>query len=149
MAVVAKLHGARPQKVHILARARTLSLSLTHTHPQTHKQNLPLPPPPPLTARLCHNYSVASFATLRVASCLYLPGLCSSCCNTVRSFSDQEACNFMVIKLILLKKKPSLTWSTGLLDKLVVVQLVKKFQTFYGTGRFITVFTTTRYWVLP
>jgi hypothetical protein len=34
------------------------------------------------------------------------------------------------------------TWSR-VLEKLIVVQLVKKFLTFHGTRRFITVFTRT------
>ena len=34
--------------------------------------------------------------------------------------------------------------SKSLLEKLIFSQLVKKFIAFYGTGRFITVFTTTR-----
>jgi hypothetical protein len=32
-------------------------------------------PPPPRCAALSHQYSVASFATLRVLSCLHSPGL--------------------------------------------------------------------------
>jgi len=32
-------------------------------------------------------------------------------------------------------------WSRVLLEKLIVTQLVKRFLTFYGTQRFITVFT--------
>jgi len=32
-------------------------------------------------------------------------------------------------------------WSKVLLEKLIVTQLVKKFLDFYGTPRFITVFT--------
>jgi hypothetical protein len=36
--------------------------------------------------------------------------------------------------------------ATLLLEKLTVTQLVKKFPTFYGTGRFITVFTRARHW---
>jgi hypothetical protein len=38
-------------------------------------------------------------------------------------------------------------WST-VLEKLTVPQLVKKFPAFYGTQRFITVFTTTCHWSL-
>jgi hypothetical protein len=38
--------------------------------------------------------------------------------------------------------------SRVLLEKLTVTQLVKKFPTFYGTRRFITVFTRTRQWSL-
>jgi hypothetical protein len=34
------------------------------------------------------------------------------------------------------------------LEKLTVTQLVKKFSAFYGTRRFITVFTTARHWSL-
>jgi hypothetical protein len=36
-------------------------------------------------------------------------------------------------------------WSRGLLDKLTVVQLAKKFPTFYVTRRFITAFTSARH----
>jgi len=35
-----------------------------------------------------------------------------------------------------------------LLEKLTVTQLVKKFSAFYGTRRFITVFTRARHWSL-
>jgi len=35
-------------------------------------------------------------------------------------------------------------WSSALLGKLTVTQLVKKFPAFYATRRFITVFTTAR-----
>jgi hypothetical protein len=35
-----------------------------------------------------------------------------------------------------------------LLKKLTVTQLVKKFPAFYGTRRFITMFTTARHWSL-
>jgi hypothetical protein len=37
-------------------------------------------------------------------------------------------------------------WSRVLLEKLRVAQLVKKFPVFYGTPRFISVFTRVRYW---
>jgi hypothetical protein len=36
-------------------------------------------------------------------------------------------------------------WSTVLLEKLTGLQLVKKLPTFYGTRKFITVFTSTRH----
>jgi hypothetical protein len=36
-------------------------------------------------------------------------------------------------------------WSRGILEKLRVSQLVKKFPTFYGTQRFITAFTRARH----
>jgi len=36
-------------------------------------------------------------------------------------------------------------WSTVLLEKLTVFQLVKKFPAFYGTRRFITAFTSARH----
>jgi len=38
--------------------------------------------------------------------------------------------------------------SRVLLEKLIVAQLVRKFPAFYGTRRFITVFTTARHWSL-
>jgi hypothetical protein len=39
-------------------------------------------------------------------------------------------------------------WSKGLLEKLIVCQLVKEFSAFYGTRRFITVFTRASLWTL-
>jgi len=39
-------------------------------------------------------------------------------------------------------------WSRVLPEKLTVTQLVKKFLVFYGTRRFITVFTRARHWSL-
>jgi len=39
-------------------------------------------------------------------------------------------------------------WSRVLLEKLVVTQLVKKYYYFYGTRRFITVFTRALHWSL-
>jgi hypothetical protein len=39
-------------------------------------------------------------------------------------------------------------WSTDLLEKLTVTQLVKTFPAFYGTRSFITVFTRVRHWSL-
>jgi hypothetical protein len=39
-------------------------------------------------------------------------------------------------------------WSRVLLEKLRFTKLVKKFSAFYGTQRFITVFTTARHWSL-
>jgi len=40
------------------------------------------------------------------------------------------------------------TWSRVLLEKLMVTHLVKKFPVFYGTRRFITIFTRDRHWSL-
>jgi len=39
-------------------------------------------------------------------------------------------------------------WGRALLEKIIVAQLVKKFPTFYGTRRFIIVFTRARQWSL-
>jgi hypothetical protein len=39
-------------------------------------------------------------------------------------------------------------WSIVLLETLIVTQLVKKFSAFYGTRKFITVFTRARHWSL-
>jgi len=39
-------------------------------------------------------------------------------------------------------------WSRGLLDKLIITQMAKKFLTFYGTGRFVTVSTGDHHWTL-
>jgi hypothetical protein len=39
-------------------------------------------------------------------------------------------------------------WNRVLLEKLIPSQLVRKFLAFYGTERFITVFTTAHHWTL-
>jgi len=39
-------------------------------------------------------------------------------------------------------------WSRDLLEKRVVTQLLKKFPTFYGTPRFVTMFTRACHWFL-
>jgi hypothetical protein len=44
---------------------------------------------------------------------------------------------------------PQTPWRRVLFDKLTVTQIVKKFSAFYGTRRFITVFTRTHHWSLP
>jgi hypothetical protein len=48
---------------------------------------------------------------------------------------------------ILFLLKILIPWST-VLEKLTVTQLLKKFTAFYGTRRFITVFTRSRHWSL-
>jgi hypothetical protein len=50
---------------------------------------------PSYRAAICYQYSVASFATVRVLSCLHSHGLGCSCCNVVRFFCDLEACNLV------------------------------------------------------
>jgi hypothetical protein len=40
------------------------------------------------------------------------------------------------------------SWRRNLTEKLIFVQLVEKFPTFYGTRRFIIAFTRTRHWTL-
>jgi hypothetical protein len=40
------------------------------------------------------------------------------------------------------------SWSSALLEKLPIVQPLKKFPAFYGTQRFITVFRRAHYWSL-
>jgi hypothetical protein len=40
------------------------------------------------------------------------------------------------------------SWNWSLLEKVPIVQLLKKFPAFYGTRRFITVFTRTLHWFL-
>jgi hypothetical protein len=50
----------------------------------------------PYRAALSRQYSVPSFATLLVLSCLHSPGLRCSCCNVVWFFCDLEAwCNLV------------------------------------------------------
>jgi hypothetical protein len=52
-------------------------------------------------------------------------------------------------KRLLKRPKRRLTqWSGVLLEKLTVTQPVKKLPAFYGTLRFITVYTTARHWTL-
>jgi hypothetical protein len=50
---------------------------------------------PPYRAALSQQYSVASFATVRVLSCLHSPGLRCSFCNVEWFFCDLEACNLV------------------------------------------------------
>jgi hypothetical protein len=40
------------------------------------------------------------------------------------------------------------SWSRVLLEKLIITQLVKKFATFYGTRKFITIFARAQHWTL-
>jgi hypothetical protein len=50
---------------------------------------------PPYRAALSQQYSVDSFATLRVLSCVHWPGLRCSCCNVERLCCDLEAYTLM------------------------------------------------------
>jgi hypothetical protein len=59
----------------------------------------------PRRAALNHQYSDASFATLRVLSCLYSSGLRCSCCNVVRFCSDLEACNLVTATIVQMTSK--------------------------------------------
>jgi hypothetical protein len=59
-----------------------------------------LKPPPPRTV-LRQQYSVASFATLRVLSCLHSPGLRCSWYNVVRFCCDFEACSMVMAPTVL------------------------------------------------
>jgi hypothetical protein len=45
-------------------------------------------------------------------------------------------------------KSELIPWSTALLEKQPVAQLLKNFTTFYGTRRFITVFSRALHWSL-
>jgi hypothetical protein len=51
-------------------------------------------------------------------------------------------------RIIKRKIKLVTAWSRILLEKQIVTQLAKKFLTFYGTQRFITVFTKAYHWSL-
>jgi hypothetical protein len=57
-------------------------------------------PPPPYRAARSQHYRVASFATLRVLSCLHSPRFRCSCCNVVRFFCDLEACSLVTVTLV-------------------------------------------------
>jgi hypothetical protein len=54
----------------------------------------------PYRAALSNQHSVASFATLRVFSCLHSPGLCCSCCNVVRFCCGLEVCNLVTDTIV-------------------------------------------------
>jgi hypothetical protein len=60
--------------------------------------------PLPYRGALSQDYSVASFATPRVLSCLHSPGLRLSCYNDVRFCSDLEAHNLATIAITRLTK---------------------------------------------
>jgi hypothetical protein len=53
------------------------------------------------------------------------------------------------IKLCYNKSSLTQSWSWALLEKPPIVQLLKSFPEFYGTRRFITVFTRALHWSLP
>jgi hypothetical protein len=53
---------------------------------------------------------------------------------------SEEAENYCLIELT--------QWSRVLLEKLILIQMVKKFLILYGTQSFITVFTTAYHWTL-
>jgi hypothetical protein len=69
---------------------------------------------PPYRAAVSHKYSVSSFATLRVLSCLHSPGFRCSCCDVVRFFCDLEACN-LVTATIVRTSRLALTRFSGIL----------------------------------
>jgi len=53
-----------------------------------------------------------------------------------------------IIEALMFSKLDLTPWSSVILDKLTVTQIVKKFPAFYWTPRFITVFTRARHWSL-
>jgi hypothetical protein len=56
--------------------------------------------------------------------------------------------NTMTNEIILRNGALTHSWSWALLEKLPIVQLLKNFPAFYGTRRFITVFTRAPHWSL-
>jgi hypothetical protein len=58
------------------------------------------PPHLPLRTVLSQQYSVVSFATLRVMSCLHSSGLRCWCCNVVRFCCDLEAWNLVTATIV-------------------------------------------------
>jgi len=71
--------------------------------------------------------------------CFLFPG------QSLRYFVGQEPPCFNLVSDLLSAPTP---WSPVFLQKLIVTQLAKKFPAFYGTLRFITMFTTIRHWTL-
>jgi hypothetical protein len=67
-----------------------------------------------------------------------LPHSCADCLEIWESSGPLQACNGIALPLLLVLTP----WSIFLLEKLTGSQLVKKFPKFYGTGRFITAFTS-------
>jgi hypothetical protein len=57
-------------------------------------------PPPPFRVTLSHQYSVASFHTLRVLNCLHSLELRCSCCNVVRFCCDLETCDLVTATIV-------------------------------------------------
>jgi len=87
--------------------------------------------------RLITNKTSAALRWNIIAGCILLiaPGDCNSWIYLM--YSNLERTNL-------------LTPRNGVfLENLIVTQLVNKFPTFYGTWRFITVFTTAQHWPLP
>jgi hypothetical protein len=70
-----------------------------------------------------------------------------SVCTT---YGEQRKYICTILFHILQKKRQSVThsWSWTPLEKVQIVQPLKKFPEFYGTRRFITVFTRALHWSL-
>jgi hypothetical protein len=66
-----------------------------------------------------------------------------------KSRSREKESVYLVLQKLIMKITSKLRlWSGVLLKKLIITQLVKTFPVFYGTKRFITVFTRTDKWSL-
>jgi hypothetical protein len=75
------------------------------------------------------------------------------CCLEFGSGGSGDGCGCLESLVIIAQRHPTqrtkqIACSRVLLEKLVVIQLVKKFPTFNGTWRFITVFAKARHWSL-
>jgi hypothetical protein len=70
---VTKLHASRPRK--------------DSTHP--------------FRSALSHQYSVATFTTLRVLSCIHSPGSRYSSCNVIRFCCDLQVCNLVTANIVM------------------------------------------------
>jgi hypothetical protein len=86
------LTPSRQQNQSVIRNTSTHStVAVTKLHASRPRKNFT-----PLTARLLsQQYSVASFAALRVLSCLHSPGLRCSCCNVVRCCCDLQSFNLV------------------------------------------------------
>jgi hypothetical protein len=79
----------------------TIIVAVTKLHASRPRKDFN--PPPRYRAALNQQYSVASFATLLILSCLHSPGLRCSYFNVVRFCCDLETCELVTTTIAVLR----------------------------------------------
>jgi hypothetical protein len=102
--------------------------AVTKLHAPRSRKDSKTTPLTPYRAALSHQYSVASFATLRVLSYDYLTGLQCSCCNVVWFCCGLEAYNLVTAGIIRTCIRNVLyridhSWGLAILNTVLVIWL--------------------------